>query len=249
MTGVAHSSSAGSLDRMRTVSPRLSLAAQFWGERSAMRSSRSITIHGPKELDASLTRAWHRAMDESPEYANPTAARLRAVPLRVRPSRRGTEAVRRACHRDVRLTGRRPPARRRHRLPTVAARHLPGPRQDDAEEGAPSRPRPRRGALRTRRARLVHRVRPRAALLLARPADASADGRGGAPGRGPGHRLRARRQGVQGLAQDPGPAGRRGVRDPPAPRGGGPPAVARTRAGLRNTVLAHPGCASPPTGC
>lgn len=36
-----------------------------------MRSSRSITIHGPKELDASLTRAWDRAMDESPEYANP----------------------------------------------------------------------------------------------------------------------------------------------------------------------------------
>jgi hypothetical protein len=56
---------------MRTVSPRLSLAAQFWGEWSAMRSSRSITIHGPKELDASLTRAWHRATDESPEYANP----------------------------------------------------------------------------------------------------------------------------------------------------------------------------------
>jgi CelD/BcsL family acetyltransferase involved in cellulose biosynthesis len=39
-----------------------------------MRSSSGITIHRPEELDAPLTRAWHRAMDESPAYANPFLA-------------------------------------------------------------------------------------------------------------------------------------------------------------------------------
>ncbi|WP_217544940.1 GNAT family N-acetyltransferase [Streptomyces sp. GbtcB6] len=33
-----------------------------------------ITIHRPGELTQSLCRAWHRAMDESPEYANPFLA-------------------------------------------------------------------------------------------------------------------------------------------------------------------------------
>ncbi|MFE9453730.1 GNAT family N-acetyltransferase [Streptomyces sp. NPDC006739] len=33
-----------------------------------------ITIHRPDELTPSLRRAWHRAMDESPEYANPFLA-------------------------------------------------------------------------------------------------------------------------------------------------------------------------------
>ncbi|CAL9653739.1 hypothetical protein SUDANB105_06718 [Streptomyces sp. enrichment culture] len=36
-----------------------------------MRSLSSITIHRPEELDAPLVGAWHRAMEESPEYANP----------------------------------------------------------------------------------------------------------------------------------------------------------------------------------
>jgi CelD/BcsL family acetyltransferase involved in cellulose biosynthesis len=33
-----------------------------------------ITIHRPDELGEELRRAWHRAMDESPEYANPFLA-------------------------------------------------------------------------------------------------------------------------------------------------------------------------------
>ncbi|MET8453193.1 GNAT family N-acetyltransferase [Streptomyces sp. NPDC005209] len=33
-----------------------------------------ITIHRPGELSAALRRDWHRAMDESPEYANPFLA-------------------------------------------------------------------------------------------------------------------------------------------------------------------------------
>ncbi|MFF4896336.1 GNAT family N-acetyltransferase [Streptomyces sp. NPDC001068] len=33
-----------------------------------------ITIHRPGELTQSLRRAWHQAMDESPEYANPFLA-------------------------------------------------------------------------------------------------------------------------------------------------------------------------------
>ncbi|MGW7048663.1 GNAT family N-acetyltransferase [Streptomyces avermitilis] len=33
-----------------------------------------ITIHRPAELNTSLRRAWHRAMDESPDYANPFLA-------------------------------------------------------------------------------------------------------------------------------------------------------------------------------
>jgi CelD/BcsL family acetyltransferase involved in cellulose biosynthesis len=48
------------------------VAAASWGERSRMRSR--ITIHRPDELSASLRRAWHLAMDESPEYANPFLA-------------------------------------------------------------------------------------------------------------------------------------------------------------------------------
>ena len=44
-----------------------------------------VTIHRVEELNASLRSAWHRAMDESPEYANPFlapefAARYRPVP-------------------------------------------------------------------------------------------------------------------------------------------------------------------------
>ncbi|GAA3368050.1 GNAT family N-acetyltransferase [Streptomyces sannanensis] len=33
-----------------------------------------ITVHRPDQLSASIRRAWHRAMDESPEYANPFLA-------------------------------------------------------------------------------------------------------------------------------------------------------------------------------
>ncbi|MYS16885.1 cellulose biosynthesis protein CelD, partial [Streptomyces sp. SID4982] len=33
-----------------------------------------ITIHRPGELTSALRGAWHRAMDESPEYANPFLA-------------------------------------------------------------------------------------------------------------------------------------------------------------------------------
>ncbi|MFF4754354.1 GNAT family N-acetyltransferase [Streptomyces sp. NPDC002514] len=33
-----------------------------------------ITIHRPEELTAAQLRSWHRAMDESPEYANPFLA-------------------------------------------------------------------------------------------------------------------------------------------------------------------------------
>ncbi|WP_405908093.1 MULTISPECIES: GNAT family N-acetyltransferase [unclassified Streptomyces] len=40
-----------------------------------MRSSdTAITIHRPEELSASLCQDWHRAMDESPDYANPFLA-------------------------------------------------------------------------------------------------------------------------------------------------------------------------------
>ncbi|MFI6401541.1 GNAT family N-acetyltransferase [Streptomyces sp. NPDC050548] len=44
-----------------------------------MRSMRSngkadITIHRPEELSTSLRQAWHKAMDESPDYANPFLA-------------------------------------------------------------------------------------------------------------------------------------------------------------------------------
>ncbi|MEU9049274.1 GNAT family N-acetyltransferase [Streptomyces sp. NPDC048384] len=39
-----------------------------------MRSTSAITIHRPEELNESLRRAWHRAMDESPDYANPFLA-------------------------------------------------------------------------------------------------------------------------------------------------------------------------------
>ncbi len=43
-----------------------------------MRSTRStdtdITVHRPGELSAATRSAWHRAMDESPEYANPFLA-------------------------------------------------------------------------------------------------------------------------------------------------------------------------------
>lgn len=45
------------------------------GERSSMRSSdTAITIHRPEELSTSLCQDWHRAMDESPDYANPFLA-------------------------------------------------------------------------------------------------------------------------------------------------------------------------------
>ncbi|MEV0218238.1 GNAT family N-acetyltransferase [Streptomyces sp. NPDC050704] len=37
-------------------------------------SNADITIHRPDELSSSLRRAWHQAMDESPEYANPFLA-------------------------------------------------------------------------------------------------------------------------------------------------------------------------------
>ncbi|MEU3792844.1 GNAT family N-acetyltransferase [Streptomyces fructofermentans] len=33
-----------------------------------------VTIHRPEELDEALRRAWHRLMDESPDYANPFLA-------------------------------------------------------------------------------------------------------------------------------------------------------------------------------
>ncbi|MGW1391269.1 GNAT family N-acetyltransferase [Streptomyces nigra] len=36
-----------------------------------MRSTNAITIHRPEDLSGPLRAAWHRAMDESPEYANP----------------------------------------------------------------------------------------------------------------------------------------------------------------------------------
>lgn len=40
-----------------------------------MRSRNSeITIHRPEELSTELRRAWHRAMDDSPDYANPFLA-------------------------------------------------------------------------------------------------------------------------------------------------------------------------------
>ncbi|MGP4006039.1 GNAT family N-acetyltransferase [Streptomyces sp. 4N124] len=42
-----------------------------------MRSTKKhqgITIHRPEELSTSLRRAWHEAMDESPDYANPFLA-------------------------------------------------------------------------------------------------------------------------------------------------------------------------------
>ncbi|MER6347272.1 GNAT family N-acetyltransferase [Streptomyces sp. NPDC001595] len=60
----------------------------------------SITIHRPDELDATLIRAWHRAMDESPEYANPFLAPEFAAGVgryrsgaRVAVLREGTEPV------------------------------------------------------------------------------------------------------------------------------------------------------------
>ncbi|MEV1081570.1 GNAT family N-acetyltransferase [Streptomyces sp. NPDC050211] len=42
-----------------------------------MRSTKKqqdITLHRPEELSTSLRRAWHEAMDESPDYANPFLA-------------------------------------------------------------------------------------------------------------------------------------------------------------------------------
>ncbi|GHH45413.1 GNAT family N-acetyltransferase [Streptomyces phaeochromogenes] len=39
-----------------------------------MRSMSTITIHRPEELSLPLRRSWHRAMDESPDYANPFLA-------------------------------------------------------------------------------------------------------------------------------------------------------------------------------
>src|SRR4051794_37363363 len=63
------------LDSVRTVSRRLISpnGSAFRGERSRMRtmSRLDVTVHRTGELDASLRGAWHRAMDESPEYANP----------------------------------------------------------------------------------------------------------------------------------------------------------------------------------
>ncbi len=48
-----------------------------------------ITVHRPEELTSGLRAAWHRAMDESPEYANPlpgtgVRGRRRPVPERAR---------------------------------------------------------------------------------------------------------------------------------------------------------------------
>ncbi|NEA98650.1 GNAT family N-acetyltransferase [Streptomyces sp. SID13726] len=40
----------------------------------SMSSDTDITIHRPEELGASLRTAWHRAMDDSPDYANPFLA-------------------------------------------------------------------------------------------------------------------------------------------------------------------------------
>ncbi|MFF1626189.1 GNAT family N-acetyltransferase [Streptomyces sp. NPDC058272] len=40
----------------------------------AIRSEADITIHRPEELSSSLREAWHQAMDESPDYANPFLA-------------------------------------------------------------------------------------------------------------------------------------------------------------------------------
>ncbi|MGW5641091.1 GNAT family N-acetyltransferase, partial [Streptomyces sp. NPDC003832] len=42
--------------------------------RSTAGTDTGITVHRPGELSASLRAAWHRAMDESPEYANPFLA-------------------------------------------------------------------------------------------------------------------------------------------------------------------------------
>ncbi|MFI9768882.1 GNAT family N-acetyltransferase [Streptomyces sp. NPDC052415] len=39
--------------------------------RSMSSTDTEITVHGPRELSEPLRAAWHRAMDESPEYANP----------------------------------------------------------------------------------------------------------------------------------------------------------------------------------
>ncbi|MGW0911722.1 GNAT family N-acetyltransferase [Streptomyces sp. NPDC002784] len=39
--------------------------------RSMSSNDTEITVHGPGELSDPLRAAWHRAMDESPEYANP----------------------------------------------------------------------------------------------------------------------------------------------------------------------------------
>ncbi|MEU0074952.1 GNAT family N-acetyltransferase [Streptomyces sp. NPDC006332] len=59
-----------------------------------------ITVHRTGELDASLRGAWHRAMDESPEYANPFLAPEFAIGVgrhrggaRVAVLREGGEAV------------------------------------------------------------------------------------------------------------------------------------------------------------
>ncbi|MDQ1046393.1 GNAT family N-acetyltransferase [Streptomyces sp. V4I2] len=42
--------------------------------RATSKAEADITIHRPEELSTELRGAWHRAMDESPEYANPFLA-------------------------------------------------------------------------------------------------------------------------------------------------------------------------------
>ncbi|GAA3979945.1 GNAT family N-acetyltransferase [Streptomyces plumbiresistens] len=42
--------------------------------RAMSKAEADITIHRPEELSTELRGAWHRAMDESPEYANPFLA-------------------------------------------------------------------------------------------------------------------------------------------------------------------------------
>lgn len=256
----------------------------------------------PGHRTRSLRRPGPRAPARSHLGHPGTAAGLRSFRLRVRPPRRGAEALRGIRHGDVRLTGHRPEGRRRRRLRGVAARRVPGAGQDDAEEGTPAGARPRRDAVRLRRARsggaahadavevrpvpqdradgpvraavdrgargaavpgprgalhrgavrgvrggpaggralraavahgvraVVHRVRPRPPVLLARPDHAPAHGRGRRPGRCAAHGPGARRQGVEGLAQDPRTARRRGLRGPPPPGGHGTPAVAQAGA-------------------
>lgn len=59
---------------MRSMSNSMRNQRSQRSQRSQRNQGSQITIHRPEELSGTLRAAWHRVMDESPDFGNPFLA-------------------------------------------------------------------------------------------------------------------------------------------------------------------------------